>query len=119
MDLLTKEQVAEVERIRGEHKTQYISDENGLSSEIHNDRAALLSILDEAVKTFNAYSLLSEAVRSLHRQHTEAELQAEFESTHSITYCTRTDQGEYASERTRVDWRCWLECARHFGLIKE
>ena len=59
-------------------------------------------------KQLNAYALATQAAGSLmQKQYTEAELREVYVD------CFSEDTGEVNT------WDGWIECARHFGLIKE
>lgn len=126
-DLLTKEQRAEVERIRERWAEMHFSEGSATlidrAEEIYYDLHKILAILDDAQKRFNAHSTLSEAVQSVQRQYTEAELREAFEDAENRdpvhdSEVERLPSGEYKDRIVEVAWYNYCRCARHFGLIK-
>ena len=122
-DLLTKKQRAKAERIRARDAAQKMPMTEEESHYADLDRRALLSILDDAQKRFNAHPPLSEAVQSVQRQYTEAGLREAFEDAENRdpvhdSEVERLPSGEYKDRLVEVAWYNYCRCARHFGLIK-
>jgi hypothetical protein len=121
---MTPEEAQQAETVEGVREALkdggYIMDWEDVAAKLFIIVDSQAEKIEAMQKQLNAYSLLTEAAGSLmQKQYTEAELQAEFESSHSISYCIRALDGGYASERTAIDWKGWLDCARFLGAIKE